>query len=299
MAPTTPATRSEATVLGEQEREGGVPPGPREGAGGGPAGPGPAFRSWDERRSDKSRPMGDAVLSTELQAAARGALALAAWGHGGQRPPSRGPGPRHPSGQPGNGRREEREEPPPGTQPCRPLRGAAGRKQPLVDAGTPRPTRPRCPGLRRGPWPRASRSQRRPKPPTSSACLSLQSKCFSLLRGTVMLQGTGTRSAGATAARPTRQPRPSDKLTEGRAGGPGPHPTAGHQEAAAPGSGGRPRPAVGWERAWHTAWPPPPGRGPAGQHQQLPTAGPRPRPTRPAGAEATLTLSPGGSCGPR
>lgn len=162
--------------------------------------------------------MGDAVLSTELQAAARGALALAAWGHGGQRPPSRGPGPRRPSGQPGNGRREEREEPPPGTRPCRPLRGAAGRKQPLVDAGTPRPTRPRCPGLRRGPWPRTSRSQRRPKPPTSSACLSLQSKCFSLLRGTVMLQGTGTRSAGATAARPTRQPRPSRQALGGQRG---------------------------------------------------------------------------------
>lgn len=170
------------------------------------------------RRSDKSRPMGDAVLSTELQAAARGALALAVRGHGGQRPPSRGPGPRRPSGQPGNGRREEREEPPPGTRPCRPLRGAAGRKQPLVDAGTPRPTRPRCPGLRRGPWPRTSRSQRRPKPPTSSACLSLQSKCFSLLRGTVMLQGTGTRSAGATAARPTRQPRPSRQAHGGQRG---------------------------------------------------------------------------------
>lgn len=195
------------------------------------------------RRSDKSRPMGDAVLSTELQAAAQGALALAAWGHGGQRPPSRGLGPRRPSGQPGNGRREEREEPPPGTRPCRPLRGAAGRKQPLVDAGTPRPTRPRCPGLRRGPWPRTSRSQRRPKPPTSSACLSLQSKCFSLLRGTVMLQGTGTQSAGATAARPTRQPRPSRQAHRGAArADPGPTPplaTRRQQRRGAEGALGR------------------------------------------------------------
>lgn len=298
-----------------------------------------AFQSWDKLH--RLRP--STALGRVTAHGGRGAQHGAADGHqetagalalatAGSVPSPRGLRPALPQGglRMAAGRSEKSLHP--GHGPTAPA-GRCGRRQPPADVGTPTShtaTASRAP--QRAPSPAEPRGETGREPRTSNACLSLQSKCFSLLRGTVMLRGAGARVGTDAATGPPRQPRPTGArgLGAGRAD-PGPAPTPGPREAAARGSrraetgyraplavlgaGSGPdarracapwRGRAGQDPQLPTAAPGPAGWEPAGRHM-LPSEGTAPQPsarpalapTRPAGAAAALTLSPGGSCGPR
>lgn len=203
-----------------------------------------AFQSWDKLH--RLRP--STALGRVTAHGGRGAQHGAADGHqetagalalamAGSVPSPRGLRPALPQGglRMAAGRSEKSLHP--GHGPTAPA-GRCGRRQPPADVGTPTShtaTASRAP--QRTPSPAEPRGETGREPRTSNACLSLQSKCFSLLRGTVMLRGAGARVGTDAATGPLRQPRPTGArgLGAGRAD-PGPAPTPGPREAAARGS---------------------------------------------------------------